>query len=236
MRVIFSVLAVTFGFVSSASAYSDCKAKYPGVDRLEDRLNCLQSNIDEGQAEPTINRLTTRLKVAGIKWQGRCHSEDTGTDLGFVYASTEAGLTDKCAKIAQDPIVDNITTVGCSGADPDCVTDGGAIIGKCTIQNISPADVIAHHAQNVEPRGIQPICALVPPGKTPTASQCTLNEDHWGKPAFCSYSETDENSCAVGWAVSVSMTQTMTSGGILICWTVFNESGDRTRYADIWIK
>ena len=43
--------------------------------------------------------------------RGRCHSMNTGTDLGFVYGATYADLMSECAKRATRPIVDNVTTV-----------------------------------------------------------------------------------------------------------------------------
>jgi hypothetical protein len=93
--------------------------------------------------------------LAASKWRGRCFSQITGTDLGFVYASTADGLTEACARIANRPIVTESTQVECAlnDVDPACTVSTPTSLTKCagSLTNEEMNSAIASEGVTLEP-------------------------------------------------------------------------------------
>jgi hypothetical protein len=182
---------------------------------------------------------------AGTRWRGRCHSQNTGTDLGFVYASTQAGLTAECAKIATSPIVSNYTQIDCElGRDYGCRGESQATIATCVDVPPSPPDNKpklpstirwSSEMKIIDPFDEKTACVTPEQGATPSKSYCWMSTQY-GDPGGlpCSAVAGRSDACAVQWAFFLRWEEEQVGEGRRkYCVTFFNQSGGETRY--LWL-
>lgn len=170
--------------------------------------------------------------------RGRCHSQITGTDLGFVYGADENELNANCAKIAMDPIVDNVQVIcrgECSGPAPQ-PSPPKPVVHFCSLPSaddmrtahkgdsarISPGEY--RYAENPVPAGISEIWIY-----------CRMGDD-WEK-VFCLPSPSGDACTNRGFFIGeIGFTWTPSEKRWLVQIQGINGTHDRTRILDLFYK
>jgi hypothetical protein len=170
---------------------------------------------------------------AGKKLRGRCHSQITGTDLGFVYGENLNELQGECAKIANQPIVDNIVELPCGPDDPFHGCEAGTPTDfGCLKGTPNPSGSTAGTVADAAPFETVRSCARVPAGSKVTAAYCRVKDDQ-GVDEWCGF---NKNTSDCSWAASVNMTVAHAGSEDIYCWTAWNESHNRTRHFWMYVR